>query len=149
MKYKIASFGSVSTAESTPDIMSDLIWELRHLGHRAKELTIIENRYNTAIEGEFGEDDAYFKDELAKTDINRLCDMLNEHSPSYGLFGETDECYGFYLDDIDIRFDGLRVDDTDKIPSKYIGEVIYINDHGNTTLFWKSARKLTEIWAIV
>lgn len=37
------------------------------------------------------------------------------------------------------------VSDTSEIPADYRGEVLHINDHGNVTLYVKSARKLKEI----
>lgn len=42
-------------------------------------------------------------------------------------------------------FDGLRISDLSEIPSSYRGEVLDVNDHGNVTLYFKSARKLKEI----
>lgn len=46
-------------------------------------------------------------------------------------------------------FDGLKVSDLSEVPKDYRGEVAVVNDHGNVTLYVKSARKLTEIWSIV
>jgi hypothetical protein len=156
MTNKIASFGSISSGTMRPqDIMPDFIWELRHLGHRDKKLTIIENRVDRALNGQYGEDDAYFTDEQCSWDIESLTDMLNEHSPSYGYFGShpgDGSDYGFWLsENFEYEYDGLKIDveDLDKVPSHYVGEILTVNDHGNMTLYWKSARKLKEIWAVV
>lgn len=46
-------------------------------------------------------------------------------------------------------FDGLKVEDTSEIPADYRGEVLHINDHGNVTLYLKTARKLKELASCV
>jgi len=44
------------------------------------------------------------------------------------------------------EYDFLKVvSDLSEIPADYRGEVLHINDHGNATLYIKSARKLKEI----
>ena len=41
----------------------------------------------------------------------------------------------------------LRVNDTSEVPRGYTGEVLHVNDHGNTTLYTASRGKLTEVWS--
>ena len=153
-KFRLGSFGTViSGTMRNQDVIPALTWELRHLGHRSTELTLIEKRYEKAIEGEFGEDDEYFTGESAMWDCESLFNMLQEHAPAYAYFGANEgdgSDYGFWLSSgLEYEFDGLKVDDTDEIPSGYIGEVLHVNEHGNMTLYFKSARKLKEIWAVV
>jgi hypothetical protein len=154
-KFTYASIGSISSGTMRPqDLMPDFIWELRHLGHRDKRLTVIQNRVNTALNGKYGEDDAYFTDEQSSYDLfETLFDMLDAHSLPYMYFGShpgDGSDYGFWLsENLEYDFDGLKVDDTESIPSDYVGEVIHVNDHGNMTLYYKSPRKLKEIWSVV
>jgi hypothetical protein len=145
-KFTIASFGSVSSGTMrAQDLIPDFCWELRHLGHRAAELTRIESRCNRALSGKFGEDDAYFTDEMSSFDLESLTDMLQEHAPAYAYFGShpgDGADYGFWLSEsfeYDFEaFDGIKVADTDDIPRGYTGEVLQINDHGNMTLYHAS-----------
>lgn len=139
--------GSVSSGTMRPeDLIPDFIWELRYLGHRSKNLTEIEKRVERA-------NDEYWQDEECSFDLEELFDMLNEHSLPYMYFGShpgDGADYGFWISEgMEYDFDGLKVDDLSEIPADYIGEVLHVNDHGNMTLYWKSARKLREIWAVV
>lgn len=43
------------------------------------------------------------------------------------------------------EFDGLAVADLSEVPADYRGTVLHVNDHGNATLYVKTARKLREI----
>ena len=153
-KFRLGSFGTViSGTMRSQDVIPALTWELRHLGHRSTKLTLIEKRYEKAIEGEFGEDDEYFTSETAMYDLENLFDMMQEHAPEFAYFGANEgdgSDYGFWISsNFAYEFDGLKVEDTSKIPSNYVGEVLHVNDHGNMTLYFKSARKLKEIWAVV
>jgi len=153
-KFKIASFGSISHATMrNQDLIPRFASELRYLGHRSTELTAIESRFSRAMNGKHGESDSYFESEESAFDLEWLFDALNEHSPAYGYFGShagDGSDYGFWMDeDIQSNFDGLIVDDTSKIPAKYRGEILHLNDHGNVTLYFKNRLGLREIWAVV
>lgn len=43
----------------------------------------------------------------------------------------------------------IKVNDLIWVPNWFRGEVAHVNDHGNVTLYVKTARKLKEIWSIV
>jgi hypothetical protein len=151
---KIASIGTVSNATMrNQDLIPSFCAELRYLGHRSKVLTGIEKRVNRALNGQYGERDTYFADEVASFDLESLFNMLEEHAPSYFYFGShpgDGSDYGFWLsEDIEESFDGLKVDDTSEIPTDYNGEVLHCNDHGNLTLYFAKRGKLNEIWSIV
>lgn len=153
-KWTNGEIGSISDGTlRNQDLLESFIWELRHLGHRSTKLTRIENRYERAINGEFGEDDAYFTDESANFDLEDLTNMLQEHALPYMYFGAhcgDGSDFGFWLDeDLDSVYDGLRIDDLDRVPANYRGEVMYINDHGNMTLYWKNRKGFKEIWSLV
>jgi hypothetical protein len=139
-----ANFGSVSSGTMRKeDLIPSFCWELRNLKHRSKELSRIEKYTSTR----------YFESEQSDYDLESLFDMLNEHAPQHAYFGAhpgDGSDYGFWIDEsLEYDFDGLKIEDINDIPSGYIGEVLYCNDHGNLTLYFKSARKLTEVWSIV
>ncbi len=43
------------------------------------------------------------------------------------------------------EFTGLRVSDLSEVPARFRGLILHVNDHGNATLYLKTARKLREI----
>jgi len=80
--------------------------------------------------------------------------MLHDFAPPYCFFGthrNDGADYGFWvIDSVLEEFDGLVVESTAQVPWGYRGEVLYVNDHGNATLFVANAgRKLREIWSVV
>ena len=95
----------------------------------------------------------YYDSEESYYDLDYLFDTLNEIALPYFYFGShpgDDSDYGFWLvDDIMNVFDGYRCNDLSMVPKNYIGEILYINDHGNLTLYVKTKRTLKEIWSIV
>lgn len=134
------------------DLIPAFCEELRYLGHRSRKLSIIERRVNRALNGKYGEDDAYFTDEESLWDLESLFDMLNEHALPYMYFGAhigDGSDYGFWVsEDIEECFDGLMVSDLSEVPEKYTGEVLNVNDHGNLTLYSVKRGKFSETWGI-
>lgn len=82
-----------------------------------------------------------------------LFDKLNEFAPPYFYFGShpgDGADYGFWLcPDALEDFDGLKVSDLSEVPADYSGEVLNVNDHGNTSLYSCDAGKLSTIWELV
>lgn len=145
MKAQIGSISEGTMLEK--DLIPSFVWELRHLKHRSKQLTQIEKSMQK---------EGYYDSEQCDYDLDSLFDMLNAHSPDYCYFGAHEgdgACYGFWVSMEILEnpkdFDILSVSDTSDIPSDYTGHVLHVNDHGNATLYLKTARKLTEIWSIV
>lgn len=141
-KYTI---GSISHGTMRPeDLIPEFIYTLKQLDTEKKYTELI-------IEAEaitdFDSDDA---SELLNED---LFNALNDMAPPYFYFGShpgDGSDYGFWLSEDSLEdFDGLKVDDTSEVPDDYVGEVIHVNDHGNTTLYVADGGKLTEVWAIV
>lgn len=97
--------------------------------------------------------DNYFESEDAMHDCESLFDALNEYAPPYFYFGAhpgNDSDYGYWLSEYwEESFDGLKVSDTSDIPRGYTGEVLYVNDHGNATLYRVVRGRRYEIWSIV
>ena len=101
------------------------------------------------------EQPGYYTGDDCSYDLNEyLFDVLGEYAGPYFYFGShpgDGSDYGFWLsDDFQHDFDGLTVDDMGKVPDDYAGEILYINDHGNTSLYVKArTQEPREIWAIV
>jgi hypothetical protein len=100
------------------------------------------------------EQEDYFESDDASYDLNEaLFYALNEYAGPYFYFGShpgDGSDYGFWLTEfIEDEFDGLKVSDSSEIPAKYRGEVLIVNDHGNTTLAVQTSRTLREVWSIV
>lgn len=114
----------------------------------------IREEYSGLLE-RLGTDDATEEDaDEASMLLNEtLFDALNDYAPPYFYFGShpgDGADYGFWLSENAFEdFDGLRVNDTSEVPEDYAGEVLHVNDHGNTTLYAAQDGKLTEVWAIV
>ena len=94
----------------------------------------------------------YSTDDAAEI-VNELTDALNTHALPYSYFGahEGDSSdFGFWLSHDALEdFDGLKVADTSEVPKDYSGEVLHVNERGNTTLYAARRGTLTEVWAIV
>lgn len=82
-----------------------------------------------------------------------LFDKLGDFAAPYFYFGAHPgggADYGFWLsEDFEYFYEGLQVEDLSEVPKEYRGEVLYVNDHGNMTLYIKNSRGFKEIWGIV
>lgn len=144
MKRTAASFGSISSGTlRAEDLIPEFAYELRRLRgslprNIAKNITAFNNGKLEFDESEL---------------VDALMDELNQFAPPYAYFGAhigDGADFGFWLsEDLERDFDGLRVNDTSEIPRDYTGEVLFINDHGNITLFAARKGKLREIWSVV
>ena len=91
---------------------------------------------------------AYFLNET-------LFDALDSYAAPYFYFGSHpgDGCdYGFWLSDEALEYaeDLLKVSDLSEVPKDYRGEILLVNDHGNTSLYVKQGNgHLKEVWAVV
>jgi len=83
-----------------------------------------------------------------------LTNRLDERSLPYSYFGTNQgdgSDFGWWpvdLDDLDPD-DVMKVGDTSDVPKGYTGTVMYVNDHGNVTLYQYSRGRAREIWSIV
>jgi len=100
------------------------------------------------------ESEKYFDSEDSQFDLEELFDVLGEYSPTGFYFGShpgDGADYGFWLsEDFAEEFDGLKVSDLSEVPTGYAGEVLYVNDHGNMSLYLysRNGRKV-ELWSVV
>ena len=99
----------------------------------------------------------YWETECAGWDLAELFGALNEYAPPYCYFGAIEgdgSDYGFWpswdaIDESIHTDDMLKVADLSEIPTDYSGDVLLVNDHGNTSLYCVTDAKCVEIWAIV
>ncbi len=95
----------------------------------------------------------YYNTDDSEYDLADLFDALSEYAMPYMYFGAhigDGADFGFWLiDDFEHDFDGLKVSDLSEIPTRYTGEVLNINDHGNMTLYQCINGRLFEIWGMV
>lgn len=151
------NIGSISSGTMRPqDVIPAMLWEAEH-----NKLTIsnrqtirkIAARVRKVQYGRFGDDDAYWTDEVADWDRDSLENILSECAPPYFYFGAhpgDGADLGYWLDEsFQNEFDGLKVDDLSKVPTGYTGEVLHINDHGNMSLYRAVRGRLYELWSIV
>jgi hypothetical protein len=159
--------GSVSSAtmrveDLVPCFVNELEYRRRnHTLQRAhmRELTAIGKRMDS---------DGYYDDGDADNDLEWLFTTMDAYSAPYFYFGAhpgDGADYGYWLSEswdqdavsVDEIAEGceaqgdmlLKVGDLSEVPAGYRGEIALVNDHGNVTLYVKSARKLTEIWGVV
>jgi len=155
MKY--ANIGSISSGTLLPyDLIDAFAYGLEILVQQnAKEWCSDAGRsqkdsYMTLIGNarELSED----SDEIDYV-LEELQDAMAAFAPPWVYFGAhpgDGADFGFWvIEDIDVDFDGLKVDDTAEVPTGFSGEVLHVNDHGNMTLYVADKGKLTEMWAIV
>lgn len=94
-------------------------------------------------------------DETASELVNDLSDALNEFAPAYSHFSSHEgdgSDYGFWVDDIDsikeeIEFVSSKRQEYPE--PDYEGEWLHISDHGNATLYSRTAGKDVELWSVV
>jgi hypothetical protein len=163
MKY--ASFGTISHGTlRTEDLIEAFTRELEHQvqcnaaawcsedgrTERDRLLAIVaEGDKFYSEDGTFVDEDDEASEYLNET----LFDALQTFAPPYAYFGAhvgDGSDFGYWLsEDAFEDFDGLRVSDTSEVPDGYSGEVLHINDHGNTTLYAADRGVLREVWGIV
>ena len=152
-----ASIGSVSVATlRTQDLLPSFLWEARRLRLSRDERNAvrkIDARVSKISNGEFGDSDAYWSDEVSQWDLEEVSGILEAHALPYFYFGAHDgdgADFGFWLSEgFKEEFDGLRVNDTSEVPRGFSGEVLHVNDHGNMTLYRATRGRLREVWAII
>lgn len=160
-----ASIGPIShgtmRSEDLIESFSDELARLikRRRGYDKARETIRDGRkWLRGTEPEYGTDEYDTRAELGSEIVNELFDALQEHAPPYCYFGAHEgdgSDYGFWLIDFDEikqgieNCDGILVGDLSEVPSAHRGEVLLVNDHGNATLYVKTARKMIEQWSVV
>jgi hypothetical protein len=158
------NIGSVSCAtmraeDLIPCFVSEL--ESQHPLHRAHRKLVrdIKRRMDADDVAEScasADHESYYQSDESSYDLESLFDALGEYCLPYFYFGAhpgDGSDYGYWLsEDFQDSFEsdgGLIVNDTADIPRAYTGEVLFVNDHGNMTLYSASRGRLREVWAIV
>jgi hypothetical protein len=156
-EYPIGSLSHGTMREE--DLIPDFVYDLKQYARRGSRIGDVSAKQRKAHRdlcheiSERTESEGYYDSEDAGYDLESLFDALQEYAGPYFYFGAhpgDGSDYGFWLsEDFEREFDGLKVSDTSEIPGNYRGEVLHVNDHGNMTLYVKSARGLREVWAVV
>jgi len=145
-----ANIGTISHATMRPeDLIPCFVEELERLDTDKRYTSVIE-------EGKKIIETEDWESENTSMYLNEnLWYALEDLAPPYCYFGCTEgdgSDFGFWpysLENTLQEFEGLKVDDTSKIPEDYCGEVFHVTDHGNVTLYLSENGTNTEIWSIV
>ncbi len=154
MKQKYL-FGSVSSGTMRPEDLIPCFLDVAfQLGIKNIQLTKIQKKLRHS--DKFIKN--YFLSEDSTYDLDFLFENLNERSAPYFYFGshpEDNTNYGFWLFEdflwCTLQEGGiLQVKDLSEIPKNYYGEILFISDHGNRSLYVRQHNgHLKEIWSIV
>jgi hypothetical protein len=137
------SSGTMRAEDLIPAFIAELRWQ--------KPLKREHRKLIREIEKAMKQEDYFDND--ASDDLEALFNALDEYCLPYFYFGAhpgDGADYGYWLSDgFEDEFDGLKVNDTSEVPKGYTGEVLYVNDHGNCTLYAYSRGRSRKVWAIV
>ena len=133
--------GTMRKEDLIPCFVDEILWYDKN-----NELAL-EINPRSELEGYYNSDDSNYDLESLFDELNNICDLPYFYFGSHPGDGSD---YGFWLSEfMESDFEGLKVSDTSDVPENYNGEVLHVNDHGNTTLYDAINGKLTEVWAIV
>jgi hypothetical protein len=143
------ALGSFSSGTlNAREIFDSLAWELDHIrlsrDDRAKLRDLMRARESA---------DSESADELLDELLDELSQLAEQYAPAYAYVGAhpgDGADFGVWISEsLEADFDGLKVSDTSEIPAEYTGEVLYVNDHGNCTLYAVSRGRMREVWSVV
>jgi hypothetical protein len=86
-----------------------------------------------------------------------LPDLLQAHCPDYTYFGShpgNGACFGVWpaleslKEDVETG-DVVKVEDLSEVLPGEARPILLVNDHGNVTLYYKTAKEFKEIWSYV
>ena len=151
--YK-ATIGTISHATMrSEDLIPCFIEELEKLDYK-NEFTEVIKEGKEIIEQAEKNEEIWDKEYVTEFLNEDLWNALDSFSPPYCNFGANEgdgSDYGFwpYITDIIEEFEGLKVSDLSEVPEDYQGDILLINDHGNTSLYYKCPYDTHEVWSIV
>jgi hypothetical protein len=135
----------------TPDLLEAFGWELQHIsaapGHQAlaKEAR---KRSHYFTWNDLPDGEAVEETDADSELVNALIDALGELAPPYCYFGthEGDGSDFGYWPDMEAIEELPRVGDPADVPAGGTGEdAVYVNDHGNVTVYGADGAVLLEI----
>lgn len=160
-KPRTLGIGTVEHGTMRPeDLIPSFLWEAKHLRLTRRErqdVNDIEKRSDA---------EGYYEQENEDVDIDleRLFDILNDHTPDYCYFGShpgDGSDYGCWpieelLDDAHQGgYDGFvwRLRENEHPTEADIGKdythALAVNDHGNATLYRRAGNRWREVWGCV
>jgi len=150
-------YGSGIVSENPADLselFTDLLYACKRLHLTREERKQVRKIDASRVEDNIPQSEL---DAILESDIAELETILESHARPYFYFSsfKTERnCdglgfdYGYMLGEL-YNSDALRVADTSEVPRRYTGEVLYVNDHGNMTLYACSRGRMREVWAVV
>jgi len=121
------------------ELIPEFVWELKRRDRKSRPV------YKALIKQ--AEELKDFEGDEAQRVFDKLIQAMDDVAPPYFWFGPVEGGYNYHLD-------ATQLDDVpsyeDEPPKGFRGEWVHINDHGNTSLYYRNTkRKDREIWAIV
>lgn len=172
MKPRTLPIGSISSGTLRPeDLIPSFLWEAERLRlTREERATVreIRKRFDALPSGNRwnGHDEPAIdwtddQHDIAADDLERLQDLLSNHVPDYCTFGahEGDGAdFGVwptldFHDRASMEAEGIHVSGDTPTNSEHgargASHWLYVNDHGNCTLYRRAGRTWKEVWSIV
>lgn len=166
------SHGTMHPEDLIPAFATELQWlsKRKDTGVPAKDRRA-HRKLVADIDANMDGDGGYYASDESVADLDALFDALQAYAGPYWYFGAhpgDGSDYGFWLSEAwdedfqdKLQWHGacqiganpndasIKVNDISEIPAGFRGEVAVVNDHGNVTLYVKTARTLREIWSVV
>ena len=145
------SIGEVSSGTlRNEDLASSFAWEIKMLARKEDHPGNKQAMLDLMAELDAIED---FDAEEASELVNEAIDMLNDYVPSHCYFGTLEgdgACFGVWPDMESVEeltkvSDPSELDDLDAEES----EAVFVNDHGNVTLYARYALNGPIAWRVV
>lgn len=123
------------------ELIPEIVWELKRRDKKSRPV------YKKLIKQAEALED--FEGDEAQQVYDALIQAMDDIAPPYFFFSPVEGGYNYTLDSTGLE-EVLKVGDHKDLPKKYRGEYIYVNDHGNMTLYYRNSRgQDREIWGIV
>ena len=140
--------GSISHGTMRPeDLIPTFLSEAESLRlSKAERATVreIAKRHNA--------DDYDYDSEEAGYDLEELFDLLSNHVPDYCYFGSHPgdwADYGVWISEDIADSDVARVNDPAELHAVKDNVALFVNDHGNMTLYRRADNRWIEVWSVV
>jgi len=124
------------------ELIPEIVLELKRRAKESRSFLV----YKEVIKEAEGLKDNYEGDEAQRV-FDKLIQAMDDVAPPYFWFGPVEGGYNYHLDR-----SGLEdVPSYENEPPKgFHGEWVHINDHGNTSLYYRNLKGIdSEMWAIV
>ena len=137
-RFSVEAYCKGSTME---ELIPEIAYEVKHRDKKSRPV------YKNLVKQ--AEALKEFEGATVELIFDALIQAMQDMAPPYFVFSPVEGGWEYKLDRESLE-EVKAVDDTSQIEKGYRGEFIHVNDHGNTTLYYRNSRgKDKEIWAIV